>query len=153
MTTPLDDNLETENPKDSESGIDTTQLGGEELATGAEMGNARLGGQEGLGTLQVVRGNNREVVEISGTWRSKDHGDADDGALKRLYDAFEAGETVEYEGPLDDPESSEKRVKLKVEFSSSNRYDYDTEEDHEAQETERRVFNFRPVEGEKALDG
>lgn len=153
MTMPVNDNPDADDTKESGTGtgIDTSQLGEQATAVGAELGSARLGGQDGVGTLQVVRGNNREVVEISGTWRAKDPA-SDSGALSSLYEAFEAGDTVQYDGPLADPESDRDRVSVEVEFTSSNRYDYDAEEEDEADESRRRVFNFQPVGGKKALD-
>lgn len=139
------------------AGIDTERLGQEASATGAEMGTAHLGGQEGFGTMQVVRGNNREVVEILGTWRAKNDGAADDGSLAQLHDAAASGDTVRYRGPLVDPESDRDRIDVDVEFTSTERYAFaaegDGEGDDAADKTERRIFNFRPVDGESALAG
>lgn len=141
----------------TETGIDTDVLGEEALATGAEMGKARLGGQEGFGTIQVVRGNDQEVVDIRGTWRSKDDGAADDGALARLCAAAESGETVRYHGPLVDPNSDRDRIDVDVEFTSTERYSFADEGDGQGKDeedgTERRIFNFRPVGGKTALSG
>lgn len=145
MTTPA------KNPP-TDAGIDPDRLGEEASATGAEMGTARLGGQEGFGTMQVVRGNAREVVEIRGTWRSKDDGAADDGALAQLCDAVASGETVRYRGPLVDPESDRDQIDVDVEFTSTERYSFGTEGDDD-DTSERRIFNFRPVEGKAALPG
>lgn len=133
--------------------IDTDRLGNEAVATGASMGTARLGGLEGVGTLQVVRGNELEVVEIRGTWRSTDDDASDDGVLARLCEAAASGGTVQYQGPLVDPDGDRDRATVDVEFTSTNRYGFMPADDSKG-ETEgpsRRIFNFRPVGGEASL--
>lgn len=132
--------------------VDPNELGQEATATGASMNNARLGGQEGVGTLQVVRGRDSEVMEIRGTWRSKDDRAEDEGALAQLCEAFASGESVPYQGPLVDPDSDRDRVKVDVELTSTERYEFDTGEKEASEKADRRIFNFRPVDGKKALN-
>ena len=132
--------------------IDTQRLGEEAASTGARMGKARLGGQEGVGTLQVVRGRNQEILEIKGTWRSDDDGAQDDGALAQLCDAAQQGSSVRYQGPLVDPDGDREKASVDVEFTSTNRYTFMGDDDEKGG-PERRIFNFTPVDGEAALRG
>ena len=141
--------MQAQTPTQDDS-IDTQRLGEEAAATGAQMGKARLGGQEGVGTLQVVRGRNQEILEIKGTWRSTDDSAQDDGALAQLCEAFAEGRSVRYQGPLVDPERDRDKATVEVEVTSTNRYRFMGEDDEKGG-PERRIFNFTPVEGEAAL--
>ena len=133
--------------------VDTEVLVKEATSTGAAVGNARLGGIEGIGTLQVVRGRDFEVMEIRGTWRAKDDEARDDGVLARLYEAATSGGTAQYQGPLVDPDGDRDRATVDVEFTSTNRYTYLPEDDRsgDGEGPSRRIFNFRPAGGEIAL--
>ena len=133
-----------------EDSIDTQRLGEEAAATGARMDKARLGGQEGVGTLQVVRGRNQEILEIRGTWRSNDDSAQDDGALAQLCEAAAEGTSVQYQGPLVDPESDRDKANVEVTVTSTRRYAFMSDDD-ERGGPERRIFNFTPVDGEAAL--
>lgn len=42
----------------------------DEILNDASTGNAKLGGIPGQGTLQVVRGQNKEILEVLGTCAS-----------------------------------------------------------------------------------
>lgn len=130
--------------------LEPERLGEEALATGAQMDKARLGGQEGVGTLQVVRGRNHEILEIKGTWRSSDDNAQDDGALAQLCDAVATGEAVRYQGPLVDPDRDRDKVTVDVEFTSTNRYRFMSDDDEKGG-PERRIFNFTTVGHEAAL--
>ena len=141
--------MQAQTPTQDES-IDTQRLGEEAAATGAQMGKARLGGQEGVGTLQVVRGRNQEILEIKGTWRSSDDSVQDDGALAQLCEAFEEGRSVRYQGPLVDPERDRDKATVDVEVTSTSRYRFMGEDDEKGG-PERRIFNFTPVDGEAGL--
>lgn len=141
--------MQAQTPTQDDS-IDTQRLGEEAASTGAQMDKARLGGQEGIGTLQVVRGRNQEILEIKGTWRSQDDNAQDDGALAQLCEAVEQGEPVPYQGPLVDPERDRDKVSVDVEFTSTKRYAFMGKSDDKGG-PERRIFNFTPVEGDAAL--
>lgn len=132
--------------------LDTDRLGQEAVSTGATMHNCRLGGQEGLGTLQVVRGQNLNVLEIRGTWRSNNDDASDEGELARLCEAAATGSAVRYQGPVDDPGGKKERADVDVEVTWTKRYRFDAVEGQEEREgPERRIFNFQPVDGERGL--
>lgn len=134
-----------------ETGLDTSRLGDEATATGAPMEKARLGGVDGLGTIQVVRGRNDELLEIRGTWRPSDDSAQDDGVLSQLCSAAESGDAVQYQGPVVDPERGISRATVDVTFTSTSRYTFNDEDGVREAGPSRRIFNFTPVEGASAL--
>jgi hypothetical protein len=95
----------------------------DEIRNDASTGEAKLGGIPGQGTLQVVRGQEKEVLEVLGTWRlSDDQAGLDISSLER---AFEAGETVSYQGKLDDPEYPDRNeVEADVKITSVQLYEW-----------------------------
>lgn len=125
-------------------------LSDDTVTQSAETGPAELGGFAGRGTLQVVRGAQGEVTEVSGTWHLA-AGQAG-GDLRALEDAHEQGTPVVYEGRLDDPADPERtEVKMAVLISSVGHYTLDAPRDGEtledrAAEPELRFFNFHPQE-------
>lgn len=141
---------EHDEPRSQQGDLRTDELGEEAIAKGARMGEARLGGERGYGTLQIVRGRDGSVIEAKGTWRSAKDDARDDGVLARLCDAADSGDTVQYQGPIVDPDSDRDRVKVDVAFTSTARYVYDATVNDGEEAPERRIFNFRPVEGEWA---
>ncbi|CAN5739981.1 hypothetical protein BH24DEI2_BH24DEI2_13440 [soil metagenome] len=116
----------------------------------AETGPAELGGVKGRGTLQVVRGAQGEVTEVSGTWHLA-AGQAG-GDLRALEDAHEQGSPVVYEGRLDDHSDPERtEINIQVLISSIGHYTLDAPRDGKtpedrAAEPELRFFNFHPQE-------
>ena len=61
---------------------------------------ATLAGVTGVGTIQVVRTVDGDVLELIGTWRLVDD---DDTAVEQLRSAFEQQQSVTYEGYFSDP--------------------------------------------------
>lgn len=127
--------------------VKTQKLGEEASSKGARMAAASLAGHPGIGTLQVVRGRDSEVLEVRGTWRAE-HDDA--AALERLRAAERAGEPVVYEGIVDDPENAERRAEVAVRLSSSGHYAYTDRADGDSVDPEdapeHTVFNFVPLD-------
>ena len=113
--------------------------GSDETPT-AKMDTSTLGGVQGIGTLQVVRGQRRgDVLEILGTWRLEDDSDQDVSALQG---ALESGNTVLYKGRLDDPEEPERdEIEVEVNILSIETYTYEGEEDEAG--PERTLYNYR----------
>lgn len=113
----------------------------DEIINNASTGKAKLGGIQGQGTLQVVRGQNKEVLEILGTWLlSDDQADLDTSSLER---AFEAGESVSYHGKLDDPEYPDRNeVEAKVKIASIQSYEFNQQKYEGENATEKVLYNF-----------
>lgn len=115
---------------------------------GATMGPARLGGVPGIGTLQVVRGQRDEVLEVLGTWRP----DRPDREVGSLEEAARLGTQLEYDGHYDDPGDGRRdHVTARVTVSSWGTYAFDAvddppvgAEDGEATPTFT-LFNLRTV--------
>lgn len=108
-------------------------------------GSATLGGLPGQGTLQVVRGQAGEVVEVLGTWRLADADeDRDTGHLAR---ALETGEPVSYRGRFDDPEHPDKtEVEAQVKITAIQAYDFDQQQYAGENAAEKTLYSFT-VEG------
>lgn len=129
--------------------FDMDGLSEDEVTPNAETGPAELGGVPGLGTLQIVRGHEGEVLDVIGTWHLV-AGEAGRD-LHALEEAYEQGDPVVYEGKLDDPADPERReVKLEVRISSVGRYPMDAQQSKEQRDEESepvpelRFFNFHP---------
>ena len=115
----------------------------EAVTNEASMGEARLGGIPGSGTLQVARSGQGEVLDVLGTWRLNQ--DTQSRDTSRLVAAYDAGETLWYEGKVDDPaRPGNKHIKAEVRISSISTYTYDSGE-------ERTLFNFKPDGNAKDL--
>ncbi len=121
-----------------------------EAAPNAETGPAELGGVAGRGTLQVVRGAQGEVTEVTGTWHLE-IGKAG-GDLSALEQAYEQGSPVVYAGRLDDPGDERGEVKTNVLISSVGHYKMNAPQGDERRDEdgaavpELRFFNFQPQE-------
>lgn len=108
-------------------------------------GGAMLGGLPGQGTLQVVRGQNGEVMEVLGTWRLSDKREGLD--TSHLEKAFKASEPVSYRGRLDDPEHPDKtEVEVQVRITSIQAYEFDQQQYEGDNATEKTLYSFT-VEG------
>lgn len=121
--------------------VRTEAIAPEATARGAEVGEARLAGVLGVGTLQVVRDPDGHVLHREGTWRPRDEG-ADVSAIDAGVDA---GRPMRYEGKLHDPaEPGRDRWEGDVTVTSRSEYTYDAREE----DTGARfpLFNFRPAE-------
>ena len=107
----------------------------------AKMEPSTLGGVQGIGTLQVVRGQRRgDILEVLGTWRLKDDQENDVSALEA---ALESGETVIYKGKLDDPDEPERDdIEVEVKVLSIETYTYEGEDEDDAG-PERTLYNYR----------
>lgn len=128
----------------------TDHLTQDHQSQGASLRPARLAGIDGHGTLQVLRDGAGAEVSVEGTWRPADP-DAPVGPLLRAADQ---GETVRFEGSLDDTTVRDAEpVEVDVRVSSHGIYTFEQEADVgdvDAGET-RRIFNFAPVDGSDAL--
>lgn len=113
----------------------------DEILNDASTGNAKLGGIPGQGTLQVVRGQNKEILEVLGTWLlADDQAGLDTSSLER---AFEAGEPVSYQGKLDDPEyPDQNKVEAKVKITSVQPYEFDQQQYEGENATEKVLYSF-----------
>ncbi len=113
----------------------------DEILNDASTGQAKLGGIPGQGTLQVVRGQEKEVLEVLGTWLlSDDQAGLDTSSLER---AFEAGETVSYHGKLDDPEyPDQNEVEAKVKITSVQPYEFNQQQYEGENATEKVLYSF-----------
>ena len=136
------------------SGPSTDRLGRSAPNQGASLREARLGGVDGVGTLQILRDGSGQYVSTEGTWRPRDEG-ADVG---ELANAAEHGGTVRFEGVLDDPRKPEaERVTLDVAIRSHGRYRYETNSDLDGDPVvageQRDVFNFEPVDDQIGASG
>lgn len=110
--------------------------------TVGKMTEATLGGVEGVGIIDVVRGNHDEVVEVVGTWRLTDTADSDVSALQR---AHESGEEVVYKGRLDDRKHAEQdHVEVRVRIVGVETYHYD-EAEFEGDERDRTLYKLELV--------
>lgn len=108
-------------------------------------GEATLGGLPGQGTLQVVREQNGEVMEVLGTWRLSDEQESLD--TSHLEKAYQANEAVSYHGRLDDPEHPDKtEVEVQVRITSIQAYEFDQQQYEGDNATEKTLYNFT-VEG------
>ncbi len=117
----------------------------DETLNDASTSAAKLGGIPGLGTLQVVRAQSGEVLEVLGTWLLAD--EQEDVDTSRLERAFEANERVSYEGKLDDPQRPEQNeVELEVRITSVQNYTFDQQQYQGENATEKRLYSFA-VEG------
>lgn len=117
---------------------------GDEKLNDASTEMAKLGGIPGRGTLQVVRAQSGEVLEVLGTWLLADDRDVDTSRLER---AFEANERVTYQGKLDDPEHPEQNeIELEVRITSVQDYTFDQQQYREENATKKRLYSFM-VEG------
>lgn len=124
------------------SEVRTADIAPEATATGAEMGEARLAGIGGLGTLQVVRDGNGRRIHLEGTWRPYDEG-TDVSSLDANVDARSP---VRYEGKLHDPSDPQRDTcSVDVVITSRGDYSYDARDEDDGRTLA--VFNFRPVEG------
>lgn len=106
---------------------------------------SELGGIPGQGTLTVVRGRDKEIVEVLGTWvLSDEQPSLDTSSLDR---ACEAGESVSYRGELDDPEYPERNeVEVKVKMISFEAYEFNQQQYEGENATEKVLYRFT-VEG------
>ncbi|HEX7021572.1 MAG TPA: hypothetical protein VF171_01865 [Trueperaceae bacterium] len=113
----------------------------------AKTGVSKLGGIPGMGTLQVVRSQKGEVLEVTGTWHlPAGQEEQNVGVLRR---AQENDEALTYEGKLDDPaRPNTDRVELEVRLSSVGIYRVAPASSEGAQAGHRlEIFNFKPVNG------
>lgn len=123
--------------------LDTKDLGEEAVSQGAETGTSYLDGIKGRGTLQVVRGRNREVMELLGTWRPID----EDTDVSPLEKAAEEEKRVRFQGTLADPEAPDRNeVTTDVRISSHESYAFDAHLPEDEDGSTLRVFNFHPIE-------
>lgn len=108
-------------------------------------GDAALGGLPGQGTLQVVRGQAGEVVEVLGTWRLADAEEGrDTGHLAR---ALETGEPVPYRGRLDDPGHPDRtEIAVEVKITAVRTYEFDQQQYAGENAAEKTLYSFT-VEG------
>ena len=108
--------------------FEMNDLSAEEATPNAATGPAELGGVAGRGTLQVVRGAQGEVTDVTGTWHLEIGKAGSD--LDALEAAYEQGDPVVYSGKLDDPGDPERlEVELKVLISSIGHYTMDAPQD------------------------
>jgi hypothetical protein len=127
----------------------TDRLGRSGPPQGATLREARLGGVDGVGTLQILRDGSGAYVSTEGTWRPS----REDADLEKLANAAERGDTVRFEGVLDDPSKPEaEQVTVDVAIRSHGRYRYESDSDLDGDPVEagekRDVFNFEPVDDE-----
>lgn len=110
----------------------------------AAMGEAKLDGVAGRGTLQVRRGRRGEYVASQGTWRPT----VSDADVERLVTAAGSERTLRYEGPVEDPNAPERpNGSVEVRVTSHADYEYSEAPDGEsAPGGTRHVFNFRPTD-------
>ena len=124
------------------------QLAEEAVTQGAEMGHSYLDGIKGRGTLQVVRGRNLEVMEITGTWRPLD----EDTDVSSLIQAAQEGAPLLYRGMIDDPDAPERdEVSTEVKISSHNSYRFGASLPNDKQGPLLHVFNFKPATPTKVV--
>jgi len=116
----------------------------DEIRNDASTGTATLGGIPGRGTLQVVRGQEKEVLEVLGTWLLSDNqAGLDTSSLER---AFEAGESVSYQGKLDDPEYPDRNeVEAKVKITSVQPYEFNQQQYEGEDAIEKVLYSFTVV--------
>ena len=136
------------------SGPGTERLGRSGASQGASLREARLGGVDGLGTLQILRDGSGAYVSTEGTWRPRDAS----AELDALTHAAERGGTVRFEGVLDDPRKPQAEpVTVDVAIRSHGRYRYESDSDLDgdavAAGEQRDVFNFEPVDDEVGAAG
>ncbi len=117
----------------------------DEILNDASTDKAKLGGILGQGTLQVVRGQEKEILEVLGTWLLSDvQAGLDTSSLDK---AFEAGESVSYQGKLDDPEYPDQNVvEAKVKITSVQPYEFNQQEYEGENATEKVLYSFT-IEG------
>lgn len=116
-------------------------IGSDATALGAEMGESRLGGVPGLGTLQVVRDRDGQQMHLQGTWRPLDV-DTDVSEVERNFDA---GTPLRFDGRLDDPAApGQDRCEVDVRITSRGDYTYDAREEDDGRTLP--LFNFEPVD-------
>lgn len=121
------------------------RLDEEAVTQGAEVGDSLLDGIRGSGTIQVVRGRHRDVVEVLGSWRPHDES-ADTSSLER---AAENDEPVRFEGRLDDPADPDRtRVVGSFVITSYGDYRYDATLPEGEEGPVLRLFNLRPADDE-----
>lgn len=131
-------------PKDITSGeVRAEDIAPEATAAGADMGEARLAGVDGLGTLQVVRDRNDTIVHVEGTWRPHDEGVDVSG----LDAEVQADRPVRYQGKLQDPANpGNDRCDVEVKITSRSDYTYDARKEDDGRTLP--VYNFSPVSRE-----
>ena len=141
---PVRKDLEGEPRRDAgPDDLDVERIAPDEATQGAEVGEARLAGVTGIGTLQVVRGREGDVLRIEGTWRPFDES-TDASAIES---AISGGSTVRYEGKLDDPSHPEQdRCDVEVVLTSRSEYTWDARAESDGRTLP--LYNFRPREGE-----
>lgn len=117
----------------------------DEVVNDPSTGKAKLGGIPGQGTLQVVRGQEKEILEVLGTWRLlDDQAGLDTSSLER---AFEEGEPIPYQGKLDDPEYPDRNeVEVAVKITSVQTYEFNQLQYGGENATEKVLYSFT-VEG------
>lgn len=114
------------------------------LTNTPSQGQAILAGITGTGTLQVARGQQGEAMEVIGTWRLAD--DSDNASTERLDRAYETGESVWYEGRLDDPARPEKKhVKSEVKITSARNYEFNQHKYEGENATRKTLYGFTTV--------
>lgn len=115
----------------------------DEAVQGAQVGEARLEGIAGVGTLQVTRDREGNVLHVEGTWRPDDEG-TDPSAIDA---ALEAGRPLRYEGTFDDPARPERnRCEAEVVVTSRSTYTWDARKEDDGRTLP--LYNFRPRDGE-----
>ena len=135
---PVRDDLEKRAERDD---FDVERIAPDEATQGAKVGQARLEGVAGIGTLQVMRDREGHVLHVEGTWRPEDDG-VDATAIDS---ALAAGRALRYEGRLDDPSHPDReRCDVEVVLTSRSEYRWDAREEDDGQTLP--LFNFRPSE-------
>lgn len=123
--------------------LDVERIAPDETAQGAEVGEARLAGVNGIGTLQVVRDREGEALRIEGTWRPFDES-TDAAAIEA---SISDGSPLRYEGKLDDPSHPEQdHCDVEVVITSRSEYTWDARDESDGRTLP--LYNFRPREGE-----
>lgn len=125
----------------------TERLGHDQQSQGASLREARLGGIAGRGTLQVLRNGSGARVSVEGTWRPAD----EDAPLGPLLHAAADGETVRFEGTIDDttrPDPEPVDVEVQIRSHGVYRFETRSELGDVAAGEHRHVFNFEPVREE-----
>lgn len=123
--------------------LDTDRLGEDVVTRGAEAGVSHLAGIPGHGTMQVVRGQRQEAIEVCGTWRPDD----EETDLTALENAEKAEEPVRFEGRLDDPADADRtEVAASCRITSSSEYTFDATLPDDDTGPTLRVFNLRPID-------
>ena len=115
----------------------------DELEHGTKVGEASLAGMPGTGTVQVVRNQDGDVLEVKGTW----HADVETD-VAGIERSAEAGEPLRYEGRLYDPIHPDRdHIAVDVMITSYGAYEFDARLPEGGEGAVRTIFNFDPVGG------